>query len=98
MVQLYHNAQGQTVTVTGTDHYDPIRQVRTETAFRRWTDANGQEIVRRAALQQRLFFPQELDALLHYNGFTVTGRYGNYDRDPLAHDDRMMVFVCQARS
>lgn len=94
----FENAQGQTVTVTGTDHYDPIRQVLTETAYRRWKDGNGQEIVRCAPLQLRLFFPQELEALLHYNGFEVIGRYGDYERKPLVPDDPMMLFVCRAAS
>ena len=92
----YINAHGQPVTVTGTYHYDPIRQVRTETAVRRWTNADGQEVARRAPLKQRLFFPQEMEALLHYNGFAVIGRHGSYDSQPLAHDDRLMVFVCQS--
>lgn len=91
----YPNAEGQMVTVTGIDHYDPIRQVRTETAIRRWIDADGRERVQRAPLSQRMFFPQELQALLHYNGFAVTGLYGDYNRRPLAPDDRLMIIVCQ---
>lgn len=94
----YINAQGQTVTVSGTDHYDPIRQVRTETAIRRWTDAGGQAMVQRAPLQQRMFFPQEIEALLAYNGFNLMGRYGDYDSHPLTPDDRLMVLICQAQS
>jgi 2-polyprenyl-3-methyl-5-hydroxy-6-metoxy-1,4-benzoquinol methylase len=95
----YTNAQGQTVTVTGTDQYDPIRQVRTETAIRRWTDANGQEVVRRAPLQQRQFFPQEIEMLLHYNGFKVIVCYGDWEeKRPLAPDDRVMMIVCQLRA
>lgn len=93
----YVNPQGQTVTVSGTDHYDSIRQVRTETATRRWTDASGQSHELIAPLQQRLFFPQELAALLHYNGFTIVDRYGDYDRQPLAEEHRLMILVCQAR-
>jgi hypothetical protein len=75
-----------------------MRQIRTETAIRRWTNADGQEIVRRAPLQQRLFFPQEMAALLHYNGFAIIDRYGDYDRRPLSQEDRLMIFVCQASS
>jgi ubiquinone/menaquinone biosynthesis C-methylase UbiE len=92
----YTNAQGQLVTVTGTDQYDPIRQVRTETAIRRWTDANGQEVVLRAPLQQRQFFPQEIEMLLHNNGFKVIACYGDWEeKRPLAPDDRVMMLVCQ---
>ena len=31
----YENKEGQEVRVSGTDHYDPLTQVRTETAYRR---------------------------------------------------------------
>jgi SAM-dependent methyltransferase len=31
-------------------------------------------------LNLRMFFPQELDALLKYNGFVIEGKYGGYDR------------------
>lgn len=94
----YVNPRGQTVSVAGTDQYDAIRQIRTETAIRRWTDADGQPQERVAPLQQRMFFPQELEALLHYNGFTVLNRYGDYDRQPLTDDHHLMILVCRARA
>lgn len=92
----YENARGQMVIVTGMDHYDPIRQIRTETAIRRWTESDGREVVQSAPLQQRMFFPAELDALLHYNGFSVSGLHGDYDSRPLRPDDRLMIVVCRA--
>ena len=32
---------GYEIRVSGIDKYDAIRQVKTETAYRRWTDASG---------------------------------------------------------
>jgi SAM-dependent methyltransferase len=93
----FTNANGQEVTVSGTDQYDALRQIKTETAIRRWINASGQPEVRYAPLAQRLFFPQELEALLHYNGFTVIERYGDYDPRPLAHDDSLMIIVCRKK-
>ena len=45
----------------------------------------------------RIFFPQELEALLHYNGLTVCERYGDWDQSPLGEDSPMMIFVCKRR-
>jgi SAM-dependent methyltransferase len=90
----YTNEFGQEVHVTGTDHYDDIRQVHTETAYRRWHDATGKEILKIAPLSLRYFFPQELEALLHYNGFKVLERFGDWNRGPLTSQSQIMIDVC----
>jgi SAM-dependent methyltransferase len=90
----YTNVQGRQVRVSGTERYDPIRQVKTETAYRRWQGDGGREIVRRAPLMQRYVFPQELEALLHYNGFAVTARYGDWDESELTDESRQLICVC----
>lgn len=91
----YANAQGQEVLVSGTQHYDPIRQIKTETAYRRWHDATGQEILKRAPLSLRYIFPQEMEALLHYNGFAIVEQYGDWDSSPLTDGSMSMIFVCR---
>jgi hypothetical protein len=94
---VYIDEQGREVRVSGTDHYDPIRQIKHETAYRRWKDETGEEITKRARLALRYFFPQEMEALLHYNGFTVMERYGDWDFGPLTDDSRAMIYVCQKK-
>ncbi len=91
----YLNEQGQEVRVSGTQHYDSLRQIKTETAFRRWCDAEGREVVRPAPLMLRYTFPQEMEALLHYNGFTVLERYGDMDFGSLSSDSKHMIYVCR---
>jgi SAM-dependent methyltransferase len=91
----YIAADGREVRVSGTEHYDHLRQVKLETAYRRWVDASGQEHMRIAPLALRYFFPQELEALLHYNGFTVLQRYGDWDRSPLADGSPNIILVCK---
>lgn len=91
----YSSDDGREVRVSGTQHYDPLRQVRVETAYRRWREAGGQEIVQVAPLALRLTFPQEMEALLHYNGLAVLERYGGYDSGPLTADSQIMVYVCR---
>lgn len=90
----YENEAGQETRVSGTEFYDPIRQVKLETAYRRWVDAEGCEVEHVAPLSLRYVFPQEMEALLHYNGFAVIERYGGWDASPLTAASRLMVFVC----
>jgi SAM-dependent methyltransferase len=91
----YTDASGREVRVTGTDWYDPVRQVRHETAYRHWYDAGGEEVTRPARLALRAIFPQEMQALLHYNGFTVLQRYGDWDSNPLTGKSHTVVHVCK---
>jgi hypothetical protein len=90
----YKNPAGREIRVSGTENYDPIRQVKLETAFRRWTDDNGQEILKVAPLSLRFMFPQEMEALLHYNGFKILERYGDWDSSPLTAESALMILVC----
>jgi hypothetical protein len=48
-------------------------------------------------LAHRQFFPQELATLLHYNGFAVAERHGDFFRSPLVSDSHHMVFHCRRR-
>jgi hypothetical protein len=89
--------QGWEIRVSGTEHYDELRQVKVETAYRRWTDADGQEVLQVAPLSLRYYFPQELEGLLHYNGFTVIERYGDNDASPLTNESRLLIYVCRKR-
>jgi len=91
----YENQAGQEVRVSGTEYYDTLSQVKVETAYRRWVDASGGEILKIAPLSLRYIYPQEMDALLHYNGFRVLERYGDWDGSPLTHQSRLMILVCR---
>lgn len=91
----YPNQDGQEVRVSGTQHYDPMRQIKTETAFRRWQTAAGTEQTHTAPLMLRYTFPQELQALLHDNGFTTVERYGDWDRSAFTTDSKYMIFICR---
>jgi len=37
---------------------------------------------RAVSLELRMFFPQEIDALMHYNGFRIEHKYGDYRQSP----------------
>jgi len=48
-------------------------------------------------LAQRMFFPQELEALLHYNGWRMTECYGDFSKGPLTNDSDVMVIHARKR-
>jgi SAM-dependent methyltransferase len=48
-------------------------------------------------LAHRQFFPEELEALLHYNGFAIREAYGDYKGGRLDRYSEQMVLVCRAR-
>jgi SAM-dependent methyltransferase len=43
-------------------------------------------------LAHRQFYPRELEALLHYNGFAIEEIWGDYKRSPFDRYSEMMVF------
>jgi len=92
---VYENEEGKKVKVTGTDKYDPTKQIKHETAYRRWQDGEGREIIKRARFALRVIFPQEMKALLHYNGFSITHCYGSWDRSPLTAESQNMIYLCK---
>jgi SAM-dependent methyltransferase len=48
-------------------------------------------------LAHRQFFPQELELLLHYNGFSIRDRWGDFERGPIHVDCETQILVATAR-
>lgn len=72
--------------------YDRIRQILfVSMIFERRTPPNiGEELM--TPLAHRQFFPREMEALLHYNGFELTALEGDFTGAPLGQDSDVMVF------
>ena len=83
---------GRTVTVTHTQAYDAATQV--NHILRHSQKEGEQEQI--SSLEMRVFFPQEMDALLHYNGYKLVAKYGDWDEAPFTSDSRLQLVVCQA--
>lgn len=49
-------------------------------------------------LAHRQFFPQELDALLHYNGLRVVERHGDFQEGAVQAGSRTLVLHCRRRA
>ena len=43
----------------------------------------------------RMYFPQELDALIKYNGFVLESKYGDYDQTAFGAKSEKQLLVCR---
>lgn len=92
----YTDANGHNVSVSGILKYDALKQIGRYITFRRWQE-HEQEIIKPSHIDLRYVFPQEMDTLLHYNGFTILRKYGNWDLSPLTAESSSMIYVCKVK-
>jgi SAM-dependent methyltransferase len=92
--QPYADAGGHVVRVSRTQTYDHVAQVLHWTTYRRWHEGQ-QEIARVTRIALRFTFPQELAALLHYNGFVIARQYGDWTLEPLSASSPSIIVVCR---
>ena len=64
------------------------------TSYRRWNDGE-REHRKETHIACRFTHPQELEALLHYNGFQVIQQYGNWNKDMLSASSPSIITTCQ---
>jgi SAM-dependent methyltransferase len=76
--------------------YDPVKQLQTITMSFQRLDKPSEE--REIVLLLRSFFPAELQALLHYNGFRVLSHQGDFAGEPLAADSESQVLLAELAS
>jgi SAM-dependent methyltransferase len=95
--QEYTDAQGRRVRLTETQVYDAMTQVMHWTLYRRWMDADQQQ-PRVSRIACRFTYPQELRALLHYNGLRVIEQYGDWQRGQLTAASGTIISICGHRS
>ncbi len=91
------DAEGREVRESRTRTYDHVAQVLHWTSYRRWHEGSEERTkITRTAL--RYTFPQELAALLHYNGFTIVRWYGDWNGEPLTAASPSIIVVCRKRA
>jgi SAM-dependent methyltransferase len=73
--------------------YDPIRQVLF--VAMEFLPDRGEPFV--TPLAHRQFFPQELEALLHYNGFRIEKLEGGFRGEPADRHTDSLVYTCRKR-
>jgi SAM-dependent methyltransferase len=90
------NANGYEVRVSTTQVYDHVAQIVHLTGYKRWHEG-GEEHTKIARTALRYTFPQELAALLHYNGFIILRQYGDWNEEPLTATSPSIISVCRKR-
>jgi SAM-dependent methyltransferase len=93
---LRHPRDGGLYRMLEASHYDPIAQVRSVTMLLGHSELPEQRLA--IPLTQRQLFPAELAALLHYNGFAIEQRYGDFDESPLGPGSETQIVVARARA
>lgn len=94
-VVSYSDPDGRgTITVTESNVYDAAEQMNRITWYYRVDEADEERIV---SFALRMLFPQELDALLLYNGFSIEAKYGTYDETPFVSASPKQLVVCLSK-
>lgn len=75
--------------------YDPISQVQHVSMVFEPDDEHAAPDIQR--LSHRQFYPRELEALLHYNGFAIEKLYGGFLREPFDAAAESQVVVAKRR-
>jgi SAM-dependent methyltransferase len=86
-----HRRTHEHITVTTTDEYQAECQILTQQ--HRYSFANG--TVRESTVVLKLYFPIELQWLLHYNGFTIEQVYGGYAREPFSAQSVRQIILAR---
>lgn len=90
----YTNDKGFQVRIMETREYDHVAQVLVYHLYRRWQEA-GEDKERVSHIALRYTFPQELNALLEWNGFCILEQYGNWDKNPLKKESPSIISICR---
>lgn len=96
LLRVSSDRHGHTVRNSRTQVYDHVAQILHLTTYRRWRDG-GQERAAVTRIALRYTFPQELAALLHYNGFDIVRQYGDWNLEPLSAASPSIITVCRSR-
>jgi SAM-dependent methyltransferase len=93
-VAEYDGPDGQgTVVITENNVYDRATQVNRIKWYYKTADVQVETV---RELNMRIFYPQELDGLLHFNGFVVEHKYGDVDLQPFTSESPRQITVCRS--
>ncbi|MCC7147041.1 MAG: class I SAM-dependent methyltransferase [Phycisphaeraceae bacterium] len=84
------DSDGCAVAVTSQNRYEMDTQINRVQIFAK--DSQGKEET--SSFDMRMYFPQELDALLGYNGFQVQSKFGDFDGQPFGPSSPKQIVVC----
>ncbi len=85
------NGRGR-ISVAGSYIYEADTQINRLKAIH---SVPGKVVEIEGELNMRMFFSQELDALLKYNGFEIENKYGSSDETQFDRGSGTQLVVCQ---
>jgi len=88
-----HPKNGERYAYSEAFEYDHDTQI--QTTLMRFESLDGDDVFFDRLTQQQ-FFPRELEALLHYNGFTVLEHHGSFERAPVDELADSQVLLARA--
>ena len=81
------------VTITENNVYDKETQINHIT----WYYKIGKKDEFPVELNMRIYYPQELDDLLYYNGFEIVDKFGDFDGTPFTSDSPKQIIICRKK-
>ncbi len=82
------------LTVEETTRYDSVTQTNGTRLYFSWTDEPD---FFETPLNLRVLYPQEVEAILHYNGFEIESTYGEFDYTPFSSASQGQIVVARPR-
>jgi SAM-dependent methyltransferase len=95
--QRYSTPDGGQLVVTEEQHYDPMTQIQHYIRHLTFLRLEGEREEKKRRVALRYVYPQEMEALLYYNGLRIRACYGNWQQEPLTASSRSMIYICQRR-
>lgn len=89
----YEDPEGRgKIIVTESYEYEPNTQIK---RIKTYYSIPGETTEIEGELNMRMYFPQELDALLKYNGFVIENKYGSVDLRKFDKESETQLIVCR---
>ena len=95
--QVHTTADGGQVLTSEAMYYDALTQIQHYTGTLTFVQPDGKQREKKQRVALRYVYPQEMESLLHYNGFKIRTVYGSWQQEPLTADSPAMIYVCEKR-
>lgn len=93
-VAEYEDPYGhETITITENNIYEKATQIN----HIKWYYKIGNKEEFAVELNMRIYYPEELDNLLYYNGFDIVDKFGDFDGSPFESNSPKQLIICRKR-
>lgn len=93
----YATPDGWHLVVTERQFYDPMTQIQHNARHLTFLQPGDKSREKTLRVALRYVFPQEMEALLFYNGLQIRTCNGNWQQEPLTATSPAMIYVCHRR-